>query len=181
MTHPITGNGLLSLVADVGSDNKAKLITMAGYVRPDGKLAYTSFYEALILAKNVKEAERLRAAGIITDTNEADDELTPDERILWNHACNALNVDDDDLERIWDDLTDLCTTPSEFDEIYCGSHDGWNPDEEFAQQFVDELGLMSTDHLLYSCVDWDAVWDALLRYDHHKLETLNSSHYFRNI
>jgi hypothetical protein len=179
MAHQVTGTGLLSLVADVGGDNKARLVRMAGYIRPDGKLSYSGFYEALIHAKNVQEAQRLRDAGVITDNDSQDDDLTPDERILWNHACNRLNVDDNELESIWEDLSACVSTPDEFDEAYQGSYDGWHPDEEFAQEFFDSIGEMSESHSLYSYIDWRQVWDSMLRYDYDKLETRYSSHYFR--
>ena len=171
MTIRVTGTGLLSLVSDVGGDNKQRLITMAGYFRPDGRLAYTDFYEALIKAKNIP-----------TVSDDGSSDLTEEEQELWDHACNCMgNMDDDEMERIWDDLTDLCSTPDEFDEIYQGSYDGWNPDEDFARDFMDGMGDMSEDHLLYAYVDWQAFYDGCLRYDCTKLESRYSSHYFRNI
>ena len=42
------------MVADYGSEApKSQLVAAAGYIKPDGKLAWTSFYEALLEAKGI--------------------------------------------------------------------------------------------------------------------------------
>lgn len=53
MTHRVTGNGLLSLSADFQGRSKSDLVLAAGYCGPDGRPAFTAFYEALLTAKGV--------------------------------------------------------------------------------------------------------------------------------
>jgi hypothetical protein len=61
MPSQVTGTGLLSLVADFGSEApKSQLVAAAGYIKPDGKLSWTAFYEALLDAKQLRWEANLR-------------------------------------------------------------------------------------------------------------------------
>jgi len=51
MPHTVTGAGLLSLVRDFEGRPKAETIAAAGYYRPNGRILYCAFYEALLAAK----------------------------------------------------------------------------------------------------------------------------------
>jgi antirestriction protein len=53
MAHRITGDGLLSLVADFQGRPRADVVAAAGYYRPDGRLSFTDFYVALLAAKGL--------------------------------------------------------------------------------------------------------------------------------
>lgn len=50
---PVTGNGLLTLIRDFEGRSKADVVLAAGYVRDNGKPAFTAFYEAVLKAKSV--------------------------------------------------------------------------------------------------------------------------------
>lgn len=52
---PVTGNGLLSLLRDFKADGRSKADTAlaAGYVRNNGKPAFTAFYEAVLEARGI--------------------------------------------------------------------------------------------------------------------------------
>ena len=52
-TAPLTGDALLSLLASMPDASKSDLVRAAGYIREDGKLNYTAFYEAFLPAKGV--------------------------------------------------------------------------------------------------------------------------------
>ena len=53
MAHRVTGDGLLSLVADFQDRSKSDLVLAAGYCGRDGRPAFTAFYAALLTAKGV--------------------------------------------------------------------------------------------------------------------------------
>jgi hypothetical protein len=78
MPTQVTGSGLLSLVADYGSEApKSQLVAAAGYIKPDGKLAWTAFYEALLKAKGI-------APRVSTDEDREYDELSSEAQGLYD-------------------------------------------------------------------------------------------------
>jgi hypothetical protein len=163
MSHRITGSGLLSLVEEHGSDSKSQLVSLAGYIKPDGKLAYCDFYEALIDAKKANNLWHYPEP----ESTETRDDLTSSEEILWDHIKDRLNLDDSELDDIFDEFTDLgIENPDQFDDAYVGTWDNYNAEAEFAEQLADELGLLNDDHFFSFAIDWQRVWDHSLSYDY---------------
>lgn len=53
---PVTGNGLLTLIRDFQGRSRSDTVLAAGYVRDNGKPAFTAFYEAVLKAKGIDPA-----------------------------------------------------------------------------------------------------------------------------
>lgn len=53
---PVTGNGLLTLIRDFQGRSRSETVLAAGYVRDNGKPAFTDFYEAVLKAKGIDPA-----------------------------------------------------------------------------------------------------------------------------
>jgi hypothetical protein len=142
---------------------------MAGYVREDGRAAYTDFYESLLSAK--------QAVGLIEPyTKDPDPDLTPEEETLWEHIQERLNLDNRELDRIFDEFSDIgIETPEQFDDAYRGTFDSWNGEAEFAEQLCDDCGFIDQDNPLMGYVNWQNVWDSWLTYSHY---VIGGIHFF---
>lgn len=169
MTYRVTGTGLLSLVNDIGTDDKQRIIRMAGYVRPDGKLAYTAFYEALIAAKEYKL-----------------DQLTYDEDDYSKEWCQCIaehlpGVDEQDArDHIAKELEDIgIEDEDQLTENFEGCYDTWHFYREFGQEFIDNYGVNIPD-IIEGCIDYEALWESALRYDYNTFEFGGNTYVFRN-
>jgi hypothetical protein len=169
MPTQVTGTGLLSLIKDVGADDKRKLLTMAGYIRPDGKLAYTAFYEALLTAKGYNP-----------------DQLTYDEDDYSQEWCECIakhlpNIDEQDArDHIAKELEDLGIEDEEqLTENYEGCYDTWTFYEEFCEEFISNYDINIPD-FIRGCIDYEALWESALRYDYNTFEFGDCTYVFRN-
>ena len=79
-------------------------------------------------------------------------------------------------ERIITDKTeieDLC-------DAYAGCNDGWHPERDWTEEYCNEVGLIDSNHTLYDFIDFQEVWDRLVRYDHFTVITKNCTYFFHN-
>jgi hypothetical protein len=142
---------------------------MAGYIKPDGKLAYTDFYEALIAAKNGGPVQ-----------------LTYDEDDYPQEWCQCIaehlpDIDEQDArDHIAKELEDLGIEDEEqLTENYVGCYDTWNFYREFGQEFIDNYGLNIPD-IIEGCIDYEVLWESALRYDYNTFEFGGCTYVFRN-
>jgi hypothetical protein len=169
MTYRVTGTGLLSLVNDIGGEDKTKLITMAGYIRPDGKLAYIDFYQALLEAKTGGPLQ-----------------LTYDEEDYSKEWCRCIakhlpDVDEQDA-RDWvaKQLEDLgIETEEQLTEAFWGVFDTWSFYEGFGQDYLENY-CEPIPEILEGCIDYEALWDSLLRHDYNTFEFGGNTYVFRS-
>ena len=157
MPTQVTGAGLLSLVKDFGDDcPKSRLVSAAGYIRPDGKLAWTAFYEALLSAKGVLPSQQ---------------EVTYDEEDPEQEWCQAIakhlpEVDEMDA-RDWvaKELADLgIETEEQLRDSFYGCHNTWRFYEEIGEEYLENCGERIPE-VLQGCIDWERLWDSYLRFD----------------
>lgn len=161
MSYRVTGTGLLSLVADCPGYQPSRLVGMAGYIKPNGKLSYVDFYESLIAAKQANGT-------IIKEPDLEHNELTPEQSILWDHIKERLSLDDAELDDIFNEITDLgIETVDQFDDAYVGCWDSWDAEARFSEDMADSLGLLNEDHFFSFAIDWQRVWEHSLSYDYH--------------
>jgi hypothetical protein len=157
MPSQVTGAGLLSLVKDFGDDcPKSTLVSAAGYIRPDGKLAWTAFYEALLSAKGALPSQQ---------------ELTYDEEDPDREWCQAIaqhlpEVDEQDA-RDWvaKELDDLgIETEDQLQAAFYGAYSTWSFYEEFCSEYLDN-SCERIPEILQNCINWERLWNSLLTYD----------------
>lgn len=177
MTYRVTGTGLLSLVADCPGYQPSRLVGMAGYIKPNGKLAYCDFYEELIKAKN---------GGTICsptyDDTDYEQDCSPEDRLWCQCIAEVLpNVDEEDAkEWVAKELDDLgIETEEQLREAFYGCYDPWNMYEEIGQESVENMGERIPEYL-EGCINWERLWDSYLRYDFNTFDFAGNTYVFRN-
>ena len=179
MPTQVTGSGLLSLVADYGADApKSQLVAAAGYIRPDGKLAWTAFYEALLAAKGISPV-------VSQDEDEEYEALSDEAKGLYDEIHDRIGEkwDHSEILEMMGEVQDLgIDTADQFsDALAFVADDPWHWQRDF---ILDCLEADSTnDAGIYSwlVIDYEATWDSALRYDYSEIEFDGSVYVFRNL
>lgn len=168
MATQVTGSGLLSLVNDYGSEApKSQLVAAAGYIRPDGKLAWTAFYEALLEAKGINPA-------ISKDEDEEYDELSSNAQGLYDEIHDRIGEkwDHSEIMQMVGKVQDLgIETADQFaDALTFVADDPWHWQRDFVESLLEDN--FTNDAGLYSWVviDHEATWDSALRYDYDEIQ-----------
>ena len=173
MPTQVTGSGLLSLVADYGSEApKSQLVAAAGYIKPDGKLAWTAFYEALLAAKGVTPR-------VSNDEDREYDELSSDAQGLYDEIHERIGEkwDHADLMEMLGKVQDLgIETADQFsDALSFVADDPWNWQRDFVESLTYDAGIFS-----WVVIDHEATWESSLRYDYSEVEFDGSVFVFSN-
>lgn len=178
MPTQVTGSGLLSLVADFGSEApKSQLVAAAGYIKPDGKLAWTSFYEALLEAKGISPV-------VTKDEDEDYEALSSDAQGLYDEIHERIGEkwDHADLMEMLGKVQDLgIETADQFaDALSFVADDPWHWQRDFVESLL-ELDF-TNDAGIYSwiVIDHEATWETALRYDYNEIEFDGSVYVFSN-
>jgi antirestriction protein len=120
------------------------IVRECGYIKEDGKLAYTDFYTELLTVKGILNND--------TPENEISGEYQEQyQKLSETYGKDAVDAflelyDEDDLES--------------FEEAYYGSYDS---EADFAEQFVNDVYGVDVPSILV--IDWEATWNCNLRYD----------------
>ena len=139
MLNALTGDALLSAIRDMETASRTEQCLTCGYVRENGKPAFTAFFEAILEARGViTNAQELKAENV--DYQEQIDELLEDFDALAIKAFIDL-YGEEELEN--------------FEDSYQGEMTG----PEFAEQLVTDCYCL--DIPSFVCVDWSATWDQL--------------------
>ena len=177
MPTQVTGSGLLSLVSDFGSEApKSQLVAAAGYIKPDGKLAWTSFYEALLAAKGISPAP------VSADEDEDYEELSDEAKGLYDaiHEQIGEKWDHTEIMEMLGKVQDLgIETAKSFRwALAFVSDDSWNWQRDFVESLLEAD--FSNDAGIYSwiVVDYQATWDSSLRFDYDEIEFDGSVYVF---
>ena len=178
MPTQVTGSGLLSLVADFGSEApKSQLVAAAGYIRPDGKLSSTAFYEALLEAKGITPR-------VSNDEDREYDELSNDAQGLYDEIHERIGEkwDHSEIMEMLGKVQDLgIETADQFaDALSFVADDPWNWQRDFVESLLDDQ--ITNDAGIYSWVviDHEATWESALRYDYSEIEFDGSVFVFSN-
>ena len=139
MLNALTGNALLEMIRKMEDADRSTQCLTCGYVRENGKPAFTAFFEAILEARGViTNAQELKAECV--DYQEQIDELLEDYDALQIKAFIDL-YGEENLEH--------------FEDSYQGEMTG----PEFAEQLVTDCYCL--DIPSFVCVDWSATWDQL--------------------
>jgi hypothetical protein len=181
----MTGDALIAHTEKCMSNGMTRtdLIIQAGYVRDDGRVQYTAFYEALLDAKRANnpklydppaESETETYESLSEESKELYDRLSETIGEKWTHSEQL-----DFMDLMAEDLG--IDTLSGFQDAFYSYSEEYNPEADFAEEYVNETENISSDSIYYHAIDWQSVWDHQLRYDFNTLEFDGCTYFFRNI
>ena len=155
MTNALTGSALLDMIRKMEDADRTTQCLTCGYVRENGKPAFTAFFEAILEARGViTNAQELKAENV--DYQEQIDELLED----YDAPAIAAFIElygEEELEN--------------FADAYQGEMSG----PEFAEQLTTDCYCL--DIPAFVCVDWSATWDQL-SYDYDEQDGYIFSRHF---
>jgi hypothetical protein len=182
-TPKLTGQALIDHVdnGDLNGMSKTEQCLTAGYVRDNGKAAYTEFYTELL---NAKGTLSIQTDGIGDAANWYDN-LSVTEQELYDaieERCPEFEkLSADDCDTFMSELEDIgITTASEFSDAYYGQQDGWHPEATFAEELMIDRGQVNEDSPVFFAIDWERVWDHSLSHDFSTIEFDGATYFFRN-
>jgi hypothetical protein len=159
-----------------------------GYVREDGKVAYTDYYEAILEAKQTHQ-------GYTLNHNDADDDcefqawyesLNEETTELWDAVYERVPEECDiwDVQQCKDFISHLddlgINSASNFEDAFLTYDSGYDVEARFAEDYYSGCGYIDSDHPLYFAIDWDIVWRHNLEYDINTFEFNGETWFFNN-
>ena len=143
----LKGTELLDTIRSMETASRTEQCLACGYVRENGKPAFTSFYEAI-----------LEARGVITAAVEKEELLTeyPDQKDTLAELLE--DYDADAVKAFIEYFGEECL--ESFEDSYQGEMTG----AEFAQQITEDC--YGVDLPGFVEIDWQATWENLERYDY---------------
>lgn len=179
----LTGQALIDHVdnGDLNGMSKTEQCLTAGYVRDNGKAAYTEFYTELL---NAKGTLSIQTDGIGDAANWYDN-LSVTEQELYDaieERCPEFEkLSADQCDEFMSELDDIgITTAEQFNDAYCSTYDGWHPEREFAEDFMVQCDQVNEDNPVFFAIDWQRVWDHCLSYDFNTIGFDGATYFFRN-
>ena len=145
----LKGTELLNAIRSMETASRTDQCLACGYVREDGKPAFTSFYEAIMEARGITTAQREKEE-LLTEYKDSD-ELETLQELLEDYSADAIRAfiecfGNVSLESFWD------------------SYQGEMTGAEFAQQLTEDCYCIDLPGFVE--VDWQATWENLERYDY---------------
>ena len=185
----ITATEIKAEFATLTGPEKSERLIQAGYVRPNGKADFASFYEKLLAEKSSQEPISERAEMIAHYVSKwAGEYSVRDLKLAWETYSQQADIDggydqlDDFIKEhglknigFYDSFADMVNDYDEqivrlFVEDYgisCISHFAeayqgtYSSEAAFAEDFCSQLEEIP----MYAVVDWQATWDQYLRHD----------------
>ena len=73
----------------------------------------------------------------------------------------------------------------QFEDAYSGCHEGsgfTSPEEQFVEELISDCGYLERDlpDFIANHIDYQAIWDCELRYDHFTIEYNGTTYFFSN-
>lgn len=182
---PLTGAELLAHAGRFPMDfpSRVDLAAASGHIKPDGKINFISFYEALLGAKLEADPNYLTVDSSDEDSEDYD-ALSAEQQALYDHAHDRFGEkwDHEQIMEFMGELDDIGieTERDLEDRFETVIDDSWRWEREFAEEYVNSLEYGLSNSLVYSSIDWQDVWDSLLKYDFNTIEFDDSVYIFRN-
>jgi len=174
---PLKGKALLDHVASmsVKLPSKADLVAASGHIRSNGKVAFTSFYEALLEAKLEADPNYYVTIQDATDEDKEYNDLSLPLQELYDvvHQQFGEKWDHKQILDFMGELDDLGITNASTLEsaFHAVIHEpGYYWEKQFAEDFYCELDPSVADCPVLSFIDWQSVWDHQLTYDFYSVE-----------
>ena len=144
----LKGTELLDAIRSMETASRSEQCLACGYVRQDGKPAFTSFYEAILEARGIT-TEAQEKEELLTEYKDSE-ELETLQELLEDYSADAVRAF---IECFGD------VSLEGFQDSYQGEMTG----AEFAQQFVEDCWCLDVPTFVE--VDWQATWENLERRD----------------
>lgn len=174
---PVTGAELISHASRYPAEfaTKSDLVAASGHVRQDGKLNFTSFYEALLEAKTTADPNYLVTVQAARDEDKEYDDLSESLKELYDavHERFGRNWTHSTILGFLEELDDLGIAKlSTLEDAFYSQmeHPGYRWEREFAEEYANSMEYGLQDSMIYSSIDWQDVWDHNLRYDFNSIE-----------
>ena len=148
-TKMLKGTELLDAIRSMETATRTEQCLGCGYVRENGKPAFTSFFEAILEARGVTTAQRENEE-LLTEYKDSE-ELETLKELLEDYSADAIQAF---VECFGTGMLE------DFTDSYQGEMSG----AEFAQQITEDCYCMDVPGFVE--VDWQATWENLERYDY---------------
>tara|TARA_B100000003_G_scaffold192780_1_gene192697 strand:+ start:114 stop:590 length:477 start_codon:yes stop_codon:yes gene_type:complete len=145
----LKGTELLNTIRTMETASRSEQCLACGYVRQDGKPAFTSFYEAILEARGVT-TEAQEKEELLTEYKDSE-ELETLQELLEDFSVDAIRAF---IECFGDGSL----------ESFTDSYQGEMTGAEFAQQITEDCYCIDLPGFVE--VDWQATWENLERYDY---------------
>jgi hypothetical protein len=147
-TKMLKGTELLDAIRSMETATRSEQCLSCGYVRENGKPAFTSFFEAILEARGIT-TEAQEKEELLTEYKDSE-ELETLQELLEDYSADAIKAF---VEYFGTGMLE------DFTESYQGEMSG----AEFAQQFTEDCWCLDIPGFVE--VDWEATWQNLERYD----------------
>ena len=145
----LKGTELLDAIRSMETATRTEQCLGCGYVRENGKPAFTSFYEAILEARGITTAQREKEE--ILEAYQDSEELETLKELLEDYSAEAIQAF---VECFGTGMLE------DFADSYQGEMSG----AEFAQQLTESCWGMDVPGFVE--IDWEATWQNLERYDY---------------
>ena len=193
--NKLTGQELLDYIDNNQGLNRVQMCAGAGYIKDtvSGKgNDYTSFYEAILDARNANGEYKVVTNGEYYEVNGRDwyeDVLDNQGRELYDmiedRCPEFTKLDAEQCQEFMDELSEYgITTAEQFENAYYYQTDSWNAEADFAQYYAEEIACINqfadAGMLSMIVIDWQATWDRNLRHDFFTIEFDGETYFFSN-
>ena len=145
----LKGTELLDTIRSMETASRTEQCLGCGYVRQDGKPAFTSFYEAIMEARGITTAQREKDE-LLAEYKDSD-ELETLQELLEDYDADAIKAF---VEYFGTGMLE------DFTDSYQGEMSG----AEFAEQLVTDCYCLDLPGFVE--VDWQETWENLERHDY---------------
>jgi len=106
---------------------------------------------------------------------------------LYDELCDRIeHFNKFDIEQVLDFLSELSDlgidNKDQFSDAFYtfSSEASYRAEREFAEEFCVECGMIDEDSPVFFAIDWQHVWDGLLRYDFSTIVFDGDTYFFNN-
>ena len=149
-TKMLKGTELLDAIRSMETATRTEQCLGCGYVRQDGKPAFTSFFEAILEARGITTAAQEKE-DLLTEYKDSDELETLKELLEVDYSVDAIKAF---VEYFGTGMLES------FQDSFQGEMSG----AEFAQQYTEDCWCVDIPGFVE--VDWEATWQNLERYDY---------------
>jgi len=148
-TKMLKGTELLDAIRSMETASRTEQCLSCGYVRENGKPAFTSFFEAILEARGIT-TEAQEKEELLTEYKDSE-ELETLQELLEDYSADAIKAF---VEYFGTGML----------ESFTDSYQGEMSGAEFAQQYTEDCWCVDIPGFVE--VDWEATWQNLERYDY---------------
>lgn len=160
--------------------------TACGYVREDGRIAYTDYFMAILEARNTHTGYGRETIADDSDFDQWYESLDSDTTLLWDAIYESVPSEADcwDLQQCKDFIAELSDygieTADHWEGAFSRYDSGYDVEARFTEEFFNDCGIVNDDNPVYFAIDWDMVWRHSLSYEFMTFEFNGETWFFHN-